>query len=368
MGIGCEMLEVKPIKEEISLLEWYRDKNKIDMNPSYQRRGDLWPTKNKQLLINSILNRYDIPKIYLADFTYIDTPLKEKRKPYAVIDGKQRLTIFFAFFDNKLHLDNKPVYNDSEELRLTGLTYSDLKKEYPSLAKRFDEFVPTVMSVISDKLQEVQELFIRLNLNVSISGAERRNAMPGPIPQLIRDLSVHDFFRKYASFPINRGQDLNNAAKLLLMEERGGFATTKKIELDFFVLLNSDEPLSNFTKHYDNAVATLNNMIKVFKENDKLLKRATQITLYYWLTKKYADRYEVEIRNFLDRFEKDRAKVRSQALDRARGKDVDISDYDLLQYNSFLRSPDDKTKQELMYSELEKRLKNYLNSIPYKLF
>jgi hypothetical protein len=362
------MLEVIPIKVDRSLIEWYRERNKIDMNPSYQRRGDLWPTKNKQLLINSILNRYDIPKIYLADFTYIDTPLKEKKKPYAVIDGKQRLTIFFAFFDDKLHLDNTPVYNDSQELNLAGLKYSDLKREYPSLAQRFDEFVPTIMSVISDKLEEVQELFIRLNLNVSISGAERRNAMPGPLPQLIRDLSVHELFREYASFPINRGQDLNIAAKLLLMEDREGFANTKKNDLDQFVLSKIDEPISNLKRFYDNAFLTLNKMTKVFNKKDKLLQKSTQITLYYWLAKKYADQYDVEIRNFLNMFERDRGKVRSQARNRARGKDVDISDYDLLQYNNFLRSPDDKTKQELMYSELDNRLKNYLNTTLHKLF
>jgi len=61
------MLEVRPISKARTLLEWYRDRDKIDLDPSYQRRGDLWPLWNKQLLINSILNRYDIPKIYVAD-------------------------------------------------------------------------------------------------------------------------------------------------------------------------------------------------------------------------------------------------------------------------------------------------------------
>jgi hypothetical protein len=59
-------------------------------------------------------------------------------------------------------------------------------------------------------------------------------ALPGPLPKLIRELSTHEFFRKYASFPINRGQDLNLAAKVLLMEQAGTFVSTKKADLDHF--------------------------------------------------------------------------------------------------------------------------------------
>jgi len=355
------MLEVKPISKSRSLLEWSNDRDKIDMDPSYQRRGDIWPEKNKQLLINSILNNYDIPKIYLADFTYFNTPLQEKKKPYAVIDGKQRLTIFFAFFDGKLHLDNTPVFHNSIEINLNGLRYPDLKGKHPSLAKVFEDFMPTVMSVISDRLEEVQELFIRLNLNVSISGPERRNAMPGPIPQLIRDLSVHDFFRSYASFPVNRGQDLNAAAKILYIEERNEFTNTKKDDLDNFVKSNKDKKPEDLSMIFSNATITLNKMTEIFKKRDSLLRRQTQLIIYYWLAKNYGEKYGSNIRTFLVKFEQDRQKVRAQSRDRAMGKPIDISDIKLLEYNNFVRTPDDKTKQEAMFKELESRLKKYLN-------
>jgi len=354
------MLEVKQISKPRTLLQWYKEQQRIDMDPSYQRRGDLWPEKHKQLLINSILNRYDIPKIYLADFTYFNSPLKESKTPYAVIDGKQRFTIFFEFFDDQLSLDNTPVYYDGEELILTGLKYSDLKLRYPAVVKQFDEFVPTVMSVISDNLEDVQELFIRLNLNVSISGPERRNAMPGPIPHLIRSLSVHDFFRNYATFPINRGQDLNAAAKILLIEERNGFTNTKKKDLDDFVLSNKDKRPSDFENIDKISRATLDNMTKVFEKHDKLLKRQAQFPVYYWLVKKHANRYGKKIGSFLNEFEEKRALTRNQAAARARGEKTEINDLELLEYTRFVRTPDDRTKQEFMYSQLERRLKEYV--------
>src|SRR5688572_11043774 len=99
------MLEVRPISRQRTLLQWFEERELIDMNPSYQRRGEIWPEKYKQLLINTVLNQYDVPKIYLADFTYVNTALNESRKPFAVIDGKQRLSAFFDFFQDALALD-----------------------------------------------------------------------------------------------------------------------------------------------------------------------------------------------------------------------------------------------------------------------
>ena len=67
------------------------------MTPVYQRRGGLWSPKNKAFLIDSILNDFDIPKLYIADFTWGNTTLNHQSKAYAVIDGKQRFETIFDF-------------------------------------------------------------------------------------------------------------------------------------------------------------------------------------------------------------------------------------------------------------------------------
>lgn len=357
------MIEVRSITKARTLLEWYEEQDKIDMNPSYQRRGDLWPERNKKLLINSILNHYDIPKIYLADFTYVNTMLNEEKKPYAVIDGKQRLSIFFAFFNDELELDQTAVYlKDESEVSLKDFKYSDLQAQYPSLAKQFDDFTPTVMSVIADEYEEVQELFIRLNLNVSISGPERRNAMPGPIPHLIRDLSVHEFFRNYATFPINRGQDLNAAAKVLLIERRGDFANTKKDDLDRFVHSNKDKDTSEFRGVYQRAVSGLDKMTQVFEEEDGLLKGQAQFPVYYWFTRTHANQYGPLLRDFIVNFEEERTRARRLANARV-SEDVETPDATLLQYSSLMRSPDDRTRQERMFGILNERFQAFLHGL-----
>ena len=354
------MLEVKPMSKPRTLRQWYTDRNMIDMEPTYQRRGDIWPLKNQRLLINSILNDYDIPKIYLADFTYQDTPLKEEKKPYAIIDGKQRLTIFFDFFGDSLKLDSTPVYYQGHELTLSAFTYSRLKERYPSLARRFDQHVPTVMSVISDKKEDVQELFIRLNTNVSISGAERRNAMPGPLPLIIRRLSVHRLFLEYVRFAINRGQDLNTAAKIIQMEHRNGFANSKKKDLDEFVKSNANRRPSDFQAAYTAADRNLTEMTRVFGKRDALLANQAQFPPYYWLVRSHKGQSTSTIRSFLEEFEEQRRLVRKIQRERAEGKNIPIPDDTLVDYNTFVRTPDDSSNQELMYGILRRRLPAYV--------
>jgi len=66
----------------------------IDPRPQYQR-GPVWKEPKKQLLIDSIINRYDIPKIYLR-YVGDQSPYR-----YEVADGQQRLRSIWGFYDNE---------------------------------------------------------------------------------------------------------------------------------------------------------------------------------------------------------------------------------------------------------------------------
>lgn len=234
--------------------------------------------------------------------------------------------------------------------------YSDLKREHSGIAQRAEQFMPTVMSVISNRLEEIQELFIRLNLNVSISGAERRNALAGPLPRLIRDLSIHEFFRKNATFPISRGQDLNLATKFLLMEQVIGFAAVKKVDLDRFVLGGAHAEAAVYTDAVDRATATLGLMTTVFRNADPLLSSQAQLTVYYWLVRDFGAISGQNLRHGLVSFEDARRSARNVAAERARGVNLPPADEELLRFNSLVRSPDDKAAQESMFTTLKKFL------------
>ncbi|GAA3510727.1 DUF262 domain-containing protein [Georgenia daeguensis] len=65
-------------------------RGRLELNPSYQR-GDVWPTKDAQLLIESILRGIPLPSIIVL------RPDSVATTPYEVVDGKQRLTSILRF-------------------------------------------------------------------------------------------------------------------------------------------------------------------------------------------------------------------------------------------------------------------------------
>ena len=71
--------------------------NGLILDDSFQRAGDVWGTKDKVKLIESILMDIPIPFIYLAE---------GKKGNLIVIDGRQRLTALFDYLDNKYLVQN----------------------------------------------------------------------------------------------------------------------------------------------------------------------------------------------------------------------------------------------------------------------
>ena len=130
------------------------------MTPVYQRRGGLWSPKYKAFLIDSILNDFDIPKLYIADFTWGNTTLNHQSKAYAVIDGKQRFETIFDFFEARVVLDEGFVYSDDSSLSLEGLGYKDLEHNYPRIASEFANYNLSVLSVITNEEAKINDLFV----------------------------------------------------------------------------------------------------------------------------------------------------------------------------------------------------------------
>src|ERR1039457_2428108 len=97
------MFRIRP-NEARTISWWYGQRDVIETEPPYQRRGNIWTKDAKAYLIDSILNDFDIPKFYLADFSYIDTSLNVAGTQYAIIDGKQRFEAIFDFYNNDVVL------------------------------------------------------------------------------------------------------------------------------------------------------------------------------------------------------------------------------------------------------------------------
>ncbi len=94
---------LKVILHEPRSLKWWYEQHllgRIHMEPSYQRRSYIWSKWKRAHLIDSLINDFDVPKFYIANFAEMPSKsMNQQHLPYAIIDGKQRLLAIFEFFD-----------------------------------------------------------------------------------------------------------------------------------------------------------------------------------------------------------------------------------------------------------------------------
>jgi len=332
---------------------WYDQLDNIDMDPPYQRRAQLWSERDKAFLIDSILNGYDVPKIYIADFSFGRTQLNTSGRQYAVIDGKQRLGAIFDFFQSRLHLDADFEWSANPSLRLAGLSYNDLNRNYPKVASRFANFNLSVMRVITDDEAKINELFVRLNRSKPLTGAEIRNAMGGVVPELIRELCKHEFFTSRIRFSTNRRQDQNAAAKLLLVEFRGTPVGTQKPNIDRFVIegVKAQAGTADFQRAAARCMQVLDRMASIFSARDPLLSSAGPLTVYYWLIRESPRSRDAHMREFLVEFNRSREHNQMLARDGKSGVDPELVTYERLD-----RSTDNQGSIEGRVEILRRRL------------
>lgn len=337
---------------------WISQRTKIDMNPPYQRQGRLWSRGDKSFLIDSILNEYDIPKIYMADFTYGNATLNKTGLPYAIIDGKQRLEAIFEFYAGEILLDDEFVYQQNSRLKLGGLGFTDLATNYPEVADIFRNHPLSVVHVITDEQERIDELFVRLNRSKPLTGAEIRNAMSGPLTEIIRLMAGHELFKLRVKFATNRAQDKNAATKLLLFEYNGKLVETKRNNLDRFVEKAKKDASDKLELASRRVIDTLDRMSEIFLPGDPILKSAGVFPVYYWLIRQIDAKSAQYIREFLNSFEKVRKSNREKASIPSQSATVDN---ELMIFDRLNRSTDDERSHVERHKILEKRFKAYLH-------
>jgi uncharacterized protein with ParB-like and HNH nuclease domain len=312
----------------------YSERSEIDLNPEYQRMGGIWTTEKRRLLIDSILNDYDIPKIYFHE-------LKKKRSSapgfrYAVIDGRQRLETIWDFMDGKFTLASDFEYQRDSTVSLSGLSYQDIAKQYPKIRVKFDSFVLPVVAVAieGDDLDLIEDMFSRLNEAVPLNAAEKRNAIGGRLVKAITKLSEHAFFKNKVRFGNGRFQHKESAARFLLLEESlketGHIVDTKKVYLDSLARKYHSENRSRVEEIRRAVHNVLDVMADEFAEKDELLQAQGTLVVYYLLFKAALEMDHVDkitrrkLLNFREKLTENRE---------AAAKDYAAASFDLLEYD-----------------------------------
>lgn len=152
----------------------------LDLQPNFQR-GEIWDTKRRQRLIDTILREWYVPAIHIV----VDTDGEE-----VVLDGQQRLAAIRDFFADKVKIDGTIEPDDESIVGLDGLKYSNLPF---AVKKAVNRFVLPIITLSEYGPQEPNELFFRLNQAYNLTPPEKRNALHGKardqVKQAVDDLT-----------------------------------------------------------------------------------------------------------------------------------------------------------------------------------
>ncbi|MDT5122446.1 MAG: hypothetical protein QOC96_1928 [Acidobacteriota bacterium] len=345
-------IKVNPLPENTIILT-YLDRESIFLYPEYQRDSDIWSLDKKQLLIDSIINGFDIPKLYFHEYEKPKT-INGRSYKYALIDGKQRLTTIWGFIENEFPLSKDIKYLVDPKINLSGLTYAELGKKYPRISAYFDGRPLSIMVVRTDDPELIEDMFSRLNEAVPLNAPEKRNAFGGPIPPLIKKMVNTKFFTLNLPFTNRRYRHLDLACKFLFLTHRGGAEDTKRIRLDQFVKefkhKSDDAEIQKIDLESKKIVRYMSN---VFTKKDPLLKNIGLVVVYFLLFQQAVRAGKVQViqRKKLFEFEELRKVNRELAQ-----TDIEKADYNLLRFEELSNTINDKYAMIYKYNALQKRV------------
>lgn len=158
--------------------------------PDWQRE-EVWDTKRKQQLIDTILRGWRLPKFYF---------LKIGDGEYEVVDGQQRLVAIFEFLSDELSL------SEATAKEFKGSKYSELPYK---TAEAIDDYKIDFDEIEDASDEEIKEFFQRLQVGLPLTASERLNSVHSKLRDFCRKSAAHAFFaktkmskRRYAYFDV----------------------------------------------------------------------------------------------------------------------------------------------------------------------
>lgn len=321
------------IFQENRSISWIVSQKKyINFSPACQRRGNIWNREQKQLLIDSIINGFDIPKLYFQ-FMPQDVNAVEIYN-YAVIDGKQRLEAIFDFIEDRIPISNNFKFlNDTESKYYTdiaGKKFSEIDVLEPSLIAKFLKYELCIVFMDTTNPDIINETFIRLNSGVTVNTAEKRNAIGGKLARKMNEwYSSSPFFTEKIRMDNKRYAHFDLALKFLMLEM--GYDDLSKTTVDKFVSDQKDFDLE-CERALERVIMKTDRLSAEFANKDKLLNRKNLIITLFSIIDRIPNG---KINPFLCEFEFNREFAKNT-------EDKNQVDPQMLEFNRCLQQGADK--------------------------
>lgn len=149
----------------------------IRLDPEYQRHY-IWDNKKASLLIESFILNVPIPVVYVS---------QEEDDTWTVIDGLQRLTSLFRFFNGEFKLRGLEILTELNNLDHTTLPIKSMRILKNGLLR--------IIMISNDSHPEIKyDIFMRLNTgSIKLNDQELRNCLfRGSLNEKLKDIVSKD--------------------------------------------------------------------------------------------------------------------------------------------------------------------------------
>lgn len=177
------------------------------LQPKYQRRRTGWPINAKTALIDTILNNYPIPPIYLRDYV---TNKGKRRKE--IIDGQQRISTITEFINDDFKLSK--VVSEEE---FAGQYFSEMPLNEQ---QKYEDFEVSFISIRGASDTDIISIFTRLNsYSLPLNTQEKRNSKyAGELKTLVYEIAS-EYNTFWTDFKILSENNIARMADALLVSE-----------------------------------------------------------------------------------------------------------------------------------------------------
>lgn len=358
--------------EKVTISKLYKmyKENEIDDAPYYQRYSELWTPEKKRLLIDTIINGYDMPKFYFHYIMSSNNKLNTTNKQYAIIDGKQRINALIEFLDGDLILDESVKYLENPELSFNKVTYKTLatKNEFWQIKEIIDNFQLDIIHITTDEFDRVEEMFLRLNEGVPVNNAEKRNSIGGLLIEEVNEtVKELEFFTKKVRFGNKRMEHQDLLLKLCLIEHTDKLESFTKKNMDDLVkhfkpkkTATSSEKLSLKREAQvllDTVKSRLNILSQVFSEKDEMLRYKGILPLFYLFLKENPNTNPKKFKEFIKNF--DEVRNANRKIGKTQKPNTTLLQFDRLNQQGAHQAKSLETRLKIMQFYFSKGTNNF---------
>lgn len=206
------------------------ERRELIVNADYQRGSGIWPKGPSSYFIDTILENFPFPKIYMYEF--INREDRTVRRE--IVDGQQRISAIKRFYENEFALGS--------ETSRVGRKFEDLDDEDQ---ERFLSYTVSVDVIRSARRSEILQMFRRMNAyTLPLNEAEKRHSsFQGAFKWFVNELAdeLNEFFVEFGVFSNRQIVRMSDAA----------FISDCIVAVEKGVVSASPKDLTGLYKKYD---------------------------------------------------------------------------------------------------------------------